>query len=56
MICFSNGLGYHMSCESLDGTWETKIHLKAHDGCHVSTFPSQDVTNKGFFVVLPNLS
>ena len=41
---FSNGLGCHMPCESLDEFWETEIHSRAHDGCHVSTFSGRGVT------------
>ena len=33
-----------MPCESLDGLRETKIHSRARDGCHMSTFSDHDVT------------
>ena len=35
---FSNGLGCHMPCESLDGLWETETHSKARGIFHMSTF------------------
>ena len=27
-------------CGILDGFWETGVHSRTHDGCHVSTFGS----------------
>ena len=42
---FLNGLGYHMLCGSLNGTWETGTHSRARGGCHVSAFPGRGVTH-----------
>ena len=41
--CLLNGLGCHIAYESLDGFWEIGTHSRARDGCHMSTFPGQDV-------------
>ena len=41
---YSNGLGCLMLCESLNGFRETETHLRAHGGCHMSTFPGRGVT------------
>ena len=41
---FSNGLGFHMPCESFDGFLKTETHLRARDDCHVSTFSGRGVT------------
>ena len=43
-VFFSNGLGCHMPCESLDEFWETGTYSRARDGCHVSTFPGWGMT------------
>ena len=45
VYCFSNELGCHMPCESLDGFWKTRAHSRAHNDFHMSTFPSRDVTS-----------
>ena len=41
---YSNGLGYLVPCESLDGFRETGTHSRARGDCHVSTFPGRGVT------------
>ena len=41
---YSNRLGCLVPCESLDEFRETRIHSKAHDGYHVSTFSGWGVT------------
>ena len=35
---FSNGLGCHMPCKSLDGFRKTGTHSRARDSCQVLTF------------------
>ena len=46
---FSNGLGCHMLCESLDEFWETRTHSRACDGCHVLIFSGRDMTFNHYF-------
>ena len=46
---FSNGIGCHMSSESLEGFREIGTHLKARDSCHVWTFLGQGVTTWPIF-------
>ena len=43
---FSNRLGCHMPCESLNEFRETETHSRVCDNCHVSTFSDRGVTFK----------
>ena len=49
---FLNGLGYQMPCGPLVGFRETKIHSRAHGGCHLSTFSGRGVTESDYGLTL----